>query len=235
MIVAGVDGCRAGWAAILFPLGEPLLAALKVVNRLEDLFTLAEPPASVAIDMPIGLPAQTGPGGRRAEIQVRALIGPRRASVFAIPSRDAVYAADYASARALALASSVPPRSIAKQAFNLFPKIRELDLLLQSRPDLRGKLFECHPEASFRIMLGAGLPYGKKTPQGASLRLELLAANGFAPTLLQSRLPRHAAADDVLDACAAAWTAARIAEGKALRFPEVLETDSTGLEMAIRA
>ena len=42
----------------------------------------AEPPAIVAVDMPIGLPERIGAGGRAAESCVRPLLGARQSSVF---------------------------------------------------------------------------------------------------------------------------------------------------------
>ena len=45
-------------------------------------------------------------------------------------SRSAVLAEDYRAACAAALATSDPPRKIARQAFMLFPKVRELDALM---------------------------------------------------------------------------------------------------------
>ena len=235
MRVAGVDGCKAGWMAVVMPPGRPDMASLHLLARLADLFCLPDPPGTVAVDMPIGLPERTGPGGRRAEQEVRAFIGARRASAFAIPSRAAVFAADYASARITALATSDPPRSIAKQAFNIFPKIREVDALLRADAGIAAKVFECHPEASFCAMAGAPLAFAKKLADGAAERMALLQHAGFAAALLQARPMSGAARDDLLDACAAAWTAQRIACGESKVFPGTTERDMFGLAMAIRA
>ena len=77
--------------------------------------------AVIAVDMPIGLPARTGPGGRAAENAVRPLPGARQSSVFSVPSRAAIAAADYHAACDAALATSDPPRKISKQLFNIAP------------------------------------------------------------------------------------------------------------------
>ena len=42
-------------------------------------------------------------------------------------------------------------------------------------------------------------------------------------------------ADDLIDACAACWTAARIVRGEAVSFPDPPERDSYGLPVAIWA
>ena len=44
---------------------------------------------------------------------------------------------------------------------------------------------------------------------------------------------RNLDTDDVLDACAALWTAGRIFLGTAMRIPEIIERDARGLDMAM--
>src|SRR5262249_60463947 len=82
-----------------------------------------EGPAIVAADIPVGLPARPGPGGRAAENAVRPLLGGRQSSVFPVPSRAALYAGDFAETCRVALATSDPPRKISKQLFMIAPKI----------------------------------------------------------------------------------------------------------------
>jgi predicted RNase H-like nuclease len=55
--------------------------------------------------------------------------------------------------------------------------------------------------------------------------------------MLQASVARECVAglDDLVDACAAAWTAARIAQGKAISFPDPPERDAFGLPIAIWA
>ena len=60
----------------------------------------------IAVDMPIGLPERTEGSGRVPEQLIRPLLGARQSSVFAIPSRRAVEATDYAEACAIAAAAS---------------------------------------------------------------------------------------------------------------------------------
>jgi predicted RNase H-like nuclease len=236
--LAGVDGCPGGWiAAFVRPSGGDVRIA--VLPRFADL--LAQNPSIVAVDMPIGLPERAGHGGRAAENAVRPLVGPRQSSVFSVPSRRAVYAADYPSACAEALATSDPPRKVSKQLFNIAAKIREVDALLQNRPELQRCVFEVHPELAFwRLNGDRALAEPKKVKgrcyePGLQLRRQLLMAAGFALEIVSAPAPKAAGPDDLLDALACAAIAQRLHRGEARPFPEPPERDAFGLPMAIWA
>jgi predicted RNase H-like nuclease len=70
-----------------------------------------------------------------------------------------------------------------------------------------------------------------------ALRRELLARNGFPVSRLQHPAwPKSKVAeDDILDACACAWSAARIARGEHISLPAEPEFDARGLRMQISA
>ena len=81
------------------------------------------------------------------------------------------------------------------------------------------------------------LSHSKKTAAGEAERREMLRKHGL-PEVAQEAFsyPRqHVARDDVLDACAAAWSARRILRGTALHFPATDDRDSRGLLMRIHA
>jgi predicted RNase H-like nuclease len=237
--VAGVDGCPGGWVAVTLALdgaAEPLLTVHPTFGGVLD----SQPGAAiVAVDMPIGLPDQVGPGGRGPETLLRPLLGARQSSVFSVPSRAAVEALDYRDACAAALRTSVPPRAVSKQCYFLFPKSRDVDALLRADPGLRDRVRETHPEGAFmRLNGGAPLSQPKKvksSPYGPGLeeRRALLERAGFAPAFLEARPPRGAAFDDVLDACACAVSALRIARGEAQSFPSPPGRDAHGVPVAI--
>ena len=105
---------------------------MRIVPRFADVLAAPEAPALVAVDIPIGLPDRIGPGGRGPERAIRPLLGARQSSVFSVPPRAAIYAADFAAACAAALAASEPPRKVSKQLFMIAPKIREVDALLRA-------------------------------------------------------------------------------------------------------
>jgi len=248
--LAGVDGCKAGWIAVhreadiapsvtVFPTFQTLLEAL--------------PGATIAVDMPIGLPDFSRKGGRGPEALVRPLLGARQSSVFAIPSRAALYAdisgfttleawhAAHRRASDVALATSDPPRGVSIQAFGIFSKIREIDQLLIARPELRGRIFESHPEVAFcRLNGGTAMALPKKikgavNPAGMEERKMLLSRHGYERSFLDQAPPRGAASDDFLDAAAMMLIAGRIASGAAKPFPDPPLTDRFGIPVAIWA
>jgi predicted RNase H-like nuclease len=239
--IAGVDGCPAGWLIVLRTLrdGEPPRVAL--ANSFADVLVLTRDARIVAVDSPIGLPERSGIGGRPADIAARANLGARQSAVFAVPARAAVMETDYRRACAVALAHSDPPRKVSKQTFNLFPKIREVDRLMT--PALQERIVECHPEAAFWAMNGERpLKLAKKiksrpSAAGLALRRGLLEAAGFQRAFIEARHFRaiEAGADDLLDACACCWTAARVLAGTARRFPHDPAVDARGLRQEIRA
>jgi len=236
--IAGVDGCKAGWIAALADTASDAPPLLRVVPRLAELFEGPIAASLVAVDMPIGLPERVGGSGRGPEQLVRPLLGERQSSVFSIPARAAVEAEDYWEACRLAMAFSEPPRKVSKQGFHLFPKIREIDLLLRESPALRERVFEVHPELAFRTMRGAPLATPKKikgvvNPAGLAERRALLIAAGLPEQVVQARPPRGAAADDALDALAALVVARHIAAGRGKPFPDPPGRDSHGLPIAI--
>src|SRR3712207_5122952 len=154
MWVAGVDGCRAGWIAVLMQVDDPNTHRIVTVSTLAAIADGQEQPAVIAVDMPIGLPERTEGSGRQPEQLIRPLLGQRQSSVFAIPSRRAVEAEDYGDACAIAAATSEPPRKVSRQGFAIFPKIREIDALLRARPDLVTCIYEVHPELAFWTLNG---------------------------------------------------------------------------------
>lgn len=230
--VIGVDGCPGGWIAVRW--------AENLTHHLCRSFAdvLALDASVVAVDMPIGLPDQSG---RAVERDVRARLGERQSSVFSVPSRAAVACADYRQSCAVNLLHSLPPKKVSKQIFHIFPKMREIDALMT--PDLQARVFEVHPELAFWAMNGeAPLPLPKKIKgqphgPGLALRRKLLAAAGFPLQGLPEATYRRSdvGADDLLDACAAAWSARRIRDGISLRFPAAPPRDAKGLRMEINA
>lgn len=238
--VAGVDGCRAGWIAAFAGAGHEGVR-VRVLAAFADVLAAPERPALVAVDIPIGLPAFIGPGGRGPEQAVRPLVGDRQSSVFAVPSREAVYAGDFGAACRAALQTSDPPRKVSRQLFMIAPKIREVDAVLRGAPSLAGRVFEVHPEVAFwrlngeRALTQPKKVKGRPHEEGLALRRAVLAGHGFSPVVTRQSPPPGAGADDLLDALACAAIARRIAAGTARPFPDPPLRDDLGLPVAIWA
>jgi predicted RNase H-like nuclease len=194
VIVAGVDGCRGGWAVALANVDE--IVEVLVVPTFADVVALE--PMAIAIDMPIGL-AEAGP--RACDIEARRRLGPRRSSVFPAPLRPMLAASTYEEALTIG--------GLSKQAFHLLPKIREVDELMT--PLRQRTIVEAHPELCFARLLGAPCRAPKRTAEGRAERQT-------AVSLSIDRPPSGAAWDDVLDACALVGTARRLATGSVERL-----------------
>jgi predicted RNase H-like nuclease len=221
--VLGVDVCRAGWVGAVLDATGHGTPALIVRPTLAELVAEAGPLAVVGIHVPMGLPDGTR---READVQTRRLLGAAASSVFTTPVRDALYAATFGEANQLnreRLGSG-----ISQQAYGLRPRIMEVDTWL--RQDLAFAVVEVHPEASFTEMTGAPLGSRKRSAQGAEERRRALAATGVA---VPGSLPVGVGADDVIDACAAAWSAHRVKLGQARTIPDPPETFSDGIPAAV--
>jgi predicted RNase H-like nuclease len=241
--IAGVDGCKAGWVAVLFPSGRPDQAEARVFPSFAELLEALPQNSLIGVDMPIGLPDRVRQGGREPDWAAREFLGLCRSRVFLIPSRSAVYtyAQGYAAVCAEAEKTSDPPRAVSKQAFWILPRIQEIDRILIGDSSARSRVFEVHPEISFALMSG-GRPLlepkkvkGRDHLPGLEQRKQLLQQNAFALTLLEAARRAGVGLDDLLDACACAWSAVRFAKGQARLFPPHPGTDAYGLEVAIRA
>jgi predicted RNase H-like nuclease len=231
--VAGADGCPYGWIVVFrSTTGESPRARL--CKKITEALTAPEWPKIVAIDIPIGLPTKSERGGRSADREARKVLQLRKPSVFPAPSRPVLQAKSFEEAKAIEAGNSTPPKTLTKQVFNILCKIRELDAIVKSYP---GVIFECHPEVSFWAMNNkTEMLQPKKTLKGFDERCSVLAQNKYERSFVTMRVGSRAehGPDDLIDACAAAWSAERILK-KAIRFPEDIESDGTGLDMAIWA
>lgn len=235
--IAGLDGCRGAWAGVLLDLDDPERHRAARFATLAELLDAPEAPLLIGIDVPIGLPERVRSGGRVADRAARHALGAGRASVFPVPSRAAVYAADYATAKAVSRATSDPPFAPSIQCWNILRYVREVDALMRARGDLAARLYEVHPEIAFRRLNGdrpLGAP--KKGPAraaGLAERSALLIAAGLPSALVNSARPRGIGPDDHLDALAALAVAREIAGGRAVSLPDPPGRDGHGLPVAI--
>jgi predicted RNase H-like nuclease len=200
--VLGVDGWRGGWV------GARLEGRTITLLHLPDVAAvLAVPDVEViGIDMPIGLSED---GVRRCDVEARRLLGRAGSSVFPAPLRPVLAAADYVDACSASVKAS--GKALSKQAWNLVPAIRSLDEALGDPPTER--VLEVHPELAFRA-IDARVTDPKVTARGMAQRLAALRPVMDVDAALLDA-PRLVPSIDALDACAAAWSAKRIADGTA--------------------
>lgn len=219
--VVGVDAYKGGWVAVA--LGNRSVERCGVYAGFHELLDDHHGASVIGVDIPIGLPSLSA---RQADALARSFVGPRRSSVFPTPPRMVLEAASYSEA--LGVCKSLEVAGISRQSFGLAPKILEIDAIAR-RDD---RIYEVHPEVSFRGMAGQPLKYSKKSWNGASLRRLVLAQHDI---ILPEDLGAAGLApvDDVLDAAAAAWTADRISRGKAVSLPSPPEQVEDGQHAAI--
>ena len=125
-IVAGADGCRAGWVCVLRQVEPPFEERAFLARSFDEILTHPAAPSIIAVDIPIGFPERITGNGRECDCAVRQVLGKRASSVFAPPARAVLSETDYRRACAAALATTDPPRQISKQMFHLFAKTREV-------------------------------------------------------------------------------------------------------------
>lgn len=222
--VLGLDACRAGWVgALLDPSGHGTPRLIVAATAAQ---ALAQAPEAtvVGIDIPIGLPDASR---READVQTRRFLGGAKASsVFTTPVREAIFAPSYQEANLINRARI--GAGLSQQAYALRRSIQDVDALV--REELTCLVVEVHPEASFAMMTGTALISRKRTGEGAQERREALASVGIT---VPAGAPHGVGTDDLIDACAVAWSAQRVKTGRARTFPPQPEIFSDGIPAAI--
>jgi predicted RNase H-like nuclease len=195
MRVAGVDGTKGGWVAVVLEDGR--FAADVVLRPVETAFAELAEVVVIGIDIPIGF------GPRAADAAARRYLKGAASTVFTTPTRAALEA------------PFGPGRGVNAQAHALGPRIIHVTALAGVDQRFR----EVHPEVSFRAMHdGHALRHRKKSAGGALERAALLRRHGIELDRLDAAA--YAPLDDVLDAAATAWSANRIARSAARTLPD---------------
>jgi predicted RNase H-like nuclease len=229
-LLAGVDGCPAGWLRLA---RDPATSAIAAdVLTTDALLADAGRFAAIAIDVPIGL---SDDGPRACDVEARRRLGPRRSSVFPAPVRAALDARDDDYGDACARSAAACGKRLSRQTHAILWRIREVDAALRASPALSGRVHEAHPELCFGEWNGgAPMAHPKRTAEGLAERRRLVDATfgGDAFARVRERFrPSQVADDDVLDAFAALWTAGRIAAGESYTVPASPPRDTRGLPM----
>ena len=179
--VTGVDGCRDGWIGV--DLADGGSVTVRAAASLDGLLADTAAQQVVGIDMPLGLLAD---GWRAADREARALLGPRRNSIFAIPPAPVWRAPTYAAANQRC--RDLTGNGFSAQAWGLRRKLLEA---AEYRMRCPHPLCEVRPELSFRTMAGAPLEHPKYAAAGHAQRRALLAGegSGLGTSAAQARWP----------------------------------------------
>jgi predicted RNase H-like nuclease len=224
MKIVGVDGTKGGWVAV--ELHNERFASAAFAATFADVLKSYPDADAIAVDIPIGLLDR---GARTADKAARQFLrGRLGSSVFSTPPRPVVYSSCWSEA--LELSKELQGVGISKQAYNLFARIRELDVYIGDP-----RIIEIHPEVSFALLGGRVLNASKSTWSGMTQRREILRASGGIELPNDLGDAGKAGTDDVLDAAVAAWSGIRFAERRSIRFPNDSEQfDSSGRLIAIQ-
>jgi len=227
-VVCGFDGCRGGWVVVYHDLDSHDMRR-EVVPNLQAIASSLPRPSAIAIDVPIGLPDS---GARECDLEARRrLKHPRSSSVFPVLIRPLLDCASWEEANERR--KVLEGKGVSRQAWGLARKIREVDEALRGDDQLRRVVHEVHPELCFTFMNGdRPLSHPKRTSEGRRLRTAAL--RGFFGDAVDEALaskPKGCGVEDVVDAFATVWTAARIVRGEAFTVPDHPPRDRYGLRM----
>jgi len=229
MKVVGVDGCPSGWVAVTL---DDSGWACEVHPTIEALWAAHSDAARVWVDMPIGLPDTSL---RDTEAACRAVLGPRRSSVFSTSPRPVIYAPDYPTAKALS--RQLTGKGMSTQSWCITPKIRAVDTFLGQNPAARPVMVESHPEVVFWALNGGQpMAHGKKVKQiGQTERMTVLkcwypAADDVLAYAKSEFRRKQVGLDDIVDALCLA-IGARFERFASL--PPSPSQDSYGLPMQV--
>ena len=200
-MIAGVDGCQAGWLVALAAStpAAGVLASVRLCLCAEfvSVVELTAGCACVAVDIPIGLPSGAQP--RPCDLAARQRLGGAAAArVFFAPPRGTLTA--QSPQQFQSLHRQLTGKAASLPVWGIVPKLREVDATMT--PQLQQRIIEVHPELVWQRLANAALP-SKHQPAGLAQRHALLAAR--LPELARllewrKRLGRAAAEDDLLDA-----------------------------------
>ncbi len=232
MYFLGIDGCKKGW--VISKLTSNYSLNIEVYKNLEDIRKLIEGASSTLIDMPMGLPFGLE-YNRTTDSEARTYLSKRKMSIFSIPCRESIYTNNYKDS--LILSRELTGKGFSKQAFYLFPKIRELDRFIQKDINLTNKIFEGHPEISF-LRVEHEPNFSKKTIEGIEERIKII--EKYIPNIQSTLddvnnryLKKDVLIDDILDSVILALSL-KISTQRGYTFiPTNYLRDSFGIPMRI--
>ena len=225
----GVDGCKGGWIAASINNGELYL------NKYNDFSKMIYDIAQfddMLVDMVIGLPSNIEQYEKRPDRIARKIVKPRTSTIFAVPTRQAVY--EFTKEKQKDANLSAIGKGLSEQTVAIIPKMREVDEFLLANEEYMNVIRESHPEVCFARLNGEVLMTNKSEKNGITDRVQVLSM--FLQDLSEEYVIRSAKrlgckSDDILDAVCLAVTANLNAQGMAEIIPENPSTDNKGLKM----
>jgi predicted RNase H-like nuclease len=134
--LVGVDGCRGRWIGVIDERGR---LNARVFADWSQLMTELHRATVIGVDIPIGLPAK---GSRACDVEARRRLGrPRGSSVFPVPVRG-VLTEVLSYREASDLHRQIDGRGLSQQAYQLLPKILQVDDSLRADLDRQRRVFE---------------------------------------------------------------------------------------------
>ncbi|MDC3090395.1 DUF429 domain-containing protein [Paracoccaceae bacterium] len=220
----GVDGTSSGWVASIGNSQKKRLSNIKFLESLDELLS-DYPDSVVVIDMPIELNEKNYL--RECDILAKRYLGKNfQSSIFIPPLKKVLKCNSYEEANKLT--KKIAGKGLSKQSWNLKNKINEVQGLCKRS----NKIYEGHPECSFKMLKNEPLEAKKKSVQGIFERLELLRRVGLDPLSTSLNLENNSGIkiDDVLDSMVLFITALRVVEGNhlCLRKTDITNSDDNG-------
>lgn len=228
----GVQGCNAGWIAVHEHGGNFDFVVEKNFSDLAKRF----PRAFVGINMPIGL---VDSGERECDTLARKRLDGNGDLVLDPPLRPTLAADSIEDARTQR--KEIDGKDIDNDDWQRLQKVREVDDYIQKDDNLRGRIYEVHPELSF-----AHLNYGKaiaapiSSDEGREARIKALVSawrrewiDEMLARLKEEHSPDEVSPEDLVNAIACLWSTQRVLSDQAAWVGDLSVRDSIGLPMAI--
>ena len=206
----GVDGTSSGWVASIGSSKNRCLSTITYSENLDKLLSNYSD-SVVVIDMPIELNDRNY--FRECDVLAKKYLGKNfQSSIFIPPLKTVLKCTSYQEANNLT--KKIAGKGLSKQSWHLKNKISEV----QGISRLSNKIYEGHPECSFKMLKNESLNAKKKSVLGIFERLDLLKKVGLDPSPVSSKLENNSTIkiDDVLDSMVLFITALRIFEGNHL-------------------
>mgnify|MGYP001164184362 CR=1 FL=1 len=220
----GIDGTSSGWIASIGSSKDKCVSFITISENLNKLLS-DYPDSVVVIDMPIELNKKNYL--RECDVLAKRYLGKSfQSSIFIPPLKRVLECTDYQEANMLS--KKITGKGLSKQSWNLKSKISEV----QGISKLSNKIYEGHPECTFKMLKNETLKAKKKSVVGIFERLGILKEAGLDPLSITLRLEGTPTIkiDDVLDSMVLFITASRIFEGNhlCLKKPKPSNDDDNG-------